>query len=103
MTSWLLLQLLLQLLLSSCSSEKVDKRAHDGFTIYLMVRAQRPRHYVSRLMLTLLWPVFRYSRTRDAHVLRLIGHWHGPVLKQERRQTERAYVGPDRRHHLALG
>jgi hypothetical protein len=68
-----------------------------------MIRVQRPRHYVSRLTLTLLSPWFRCSRSRDAHVLRVIGHWHGPVLKLERRSTARAYIGGDRRSHMALG
>jgi hypothetical protein len=50
-----------------------------------------------------LWPLFRYSRTRDAHVLRVIGHWHGPVLKLERRRTQRTFIGPDRRGRLIIG
>jgi hypothetical protein len=70
-----------------------------------MVRVQRHRHYVSQLTLTLLWPLIRYSRARDAYVLRVIGHWHGPVLKLERRRTQRGYAGPDRRgsRRIALG
>jgi hypothetical protein len=67
-----------------------------------MIRVQRPRRYVSRTTLTLLWPLFRYSHGRDAHVLRVIGHWHGPVLKLERRGTQRAYIGGDRRQ-MVLG
>jgi hypothetical protein len=68
-----------------------------------MVRMERPRHYVSPLTLTLLTPLFRYSRTRDAHVLRIVGNWHGPVLKPERRRTERSYIGADRRRRMAAG
>ncbi|HUY59384.1 MAG TPA: hypothetical protein VMV16_06705 [Solirubrobacteraceae bacterium] len=68
-----------------------------------MIRVQRRRRYVSRTTLTLLWPLVRYSRGRDAHVLRLIGHWHGPVLKLERRSTQRAFIGGDRRGRVAVG
>jgi hypothetical protein len=68
-----------------------------------MIRVQRPRRYVSQLTLTLLWPLVRYSPARDAHVLRVIGHWHGPVLKLERRRTQRAYIGSDRRRGAATG
>jgi hypothetical protein len=65
-----------------------------------MLRAERPRRYVPELMVKLLWPLFRYSHGRDAYVLRVIGHWHGPVLKIERRRGQRAYVGTDRRRFL---
>ena len=68
-----------------------------------MIRVQRPRRYVSHTTLTLLWPLFRYSRGHDAHVLRLVGHWHGPVLKLERPSTQRAFIGGDRRSRVALG
>ncbi|MCW2990399.1 MAG: hypothetical protein JWM73_993 [Solirubrobacterales bacterium] len=34
---------------------------------------------------TLARPFFRYSTTRDAYVLRVIGNQHGPVLTQRRR------------------
>jgi hypothetical protein len=67
-----------------------------------MVRAQRPRHYVSRGMLALARPLFRYSLSRDAYVMRVIGNTHGPVLRRERRHGEREHAGPERRH-LALG
>jgi hypothetical protein len=67
-----------------------------------MIRVPRRRRYVSQLTLTLLWPFFRYSHARDAHVLRIVGHWHGPVLRLERRRTQRAYIGGDRRGHAAL-
>jgi hypothetical protein len=66
-----------------------------------MVRAQRPRHYVSRATLALLRPLFRYSLSRDAYVLRVIGNTRGPVLRRERRHQHRDYAGPERRH-LAL-
>ncbi|MHB8691990.1 MAG: hypothetical protein ACYDHH_12160 [Solirubrobacteraceae bacterium] len=46
-------------------------------------RASRRRRQVGRLTLLLLRPVFRYSVTRDAHVLRLIGARRGPVLQEK--------------------
>lgn len=67
-----------------------------------MVRAQRPRHYVSRATLALARPLFRYSLSRDAYVMRVIGNTHGPVLRRERRHLARQHGGPDRRH-MALG
>ena len=67
-----------------------------------MVRAQRSRHYVSRATLALARPLFRYSLSRDAYVLRVIGNTHGPVLRRERRNKEHQYGGPERRH-MALG
>lgn len=66
-----------------------------------MVRAQRPRHYVSSMTLMLMRPVFRYSRSRDAYVMRLIGNSSGPVLRRERRRRQRDFAGAERRH-LAL-
>jgi hypothetical protein len=66
-----------------------------------MVRAQRPRHYVSRATLAMARPLFRYSLSRDAYVLRVIGNTHGPVLRRERRHQSREYAGPERRR-LAL-
>ncbi len=67
-----------------------------------MVRAQRPRHYVSRPALVLLRPLLRYSPTRDAYVLRLIGNARGPVFRRERRRAQREHSGPERRR-LVLG
>ncbi|MGD0196547.1 MAG: hypothetical protein ABSC56_01385 [Solirubrobacteraceae bacterium] len=63
-----------------------------------MRRRQRPRRYVSSHLLVLLLPLFRYSLTRDAYVLRLVGQRFGPVLRAERRRRSRsAYSGPERR------
>jgi hypothetical protein len=62
-----------------------------------MVRARRPRHYVSRFTLVLVRPLFRYSISRDAYVLRVIGNSHGPVLRRERRRVQREHAGPERR------
>jgi hypothetical protein len=67
-----------------------------------MVRAQRPRHYVSGITLALMRPLFRYSVSRDAYVLHLIGNSSGPVLRRERRRLQREFAGPERRH-LVLG
>jgi hypothetical protein len=67
-----------------------------------MVRAQRPRHYVSRTTLALARPLFRYSLSRDAYVLRLIGNTRGPVLRRERRTRQAEHAGSERRS-LALG
>jgi hypothetical protein len=67
-----------------------------------MVRAPRPRHYVSGITLVLLRPVFRHSLGRDAYVLRLIGNSSGPVLRRERRHRQREFAGAERRRP-ALG
>jgi hypothetical protein len=68
-----------------------------------MSREQRSRHYVPRLTLLLLVPVFRYSRTRDAYVLRVIGNSRGPVLRRERRRHQHEHLGPERRSRLVPG
>ncbi len=63
-----------------------------------MHTAQRPRKYVSPVALTVMRPMLRYSSTRDAFVLRVVGSYRGPVLRRERRiAPESAYDGPDRR------
>jgi len=65
--------------------------------------APRPRHYVSPAMLTALWPVLRYSETREAFLLRAVGGRVGPVLRPDRRarrRTDAAYAGPERRRTL---
>ena len=67
-----------------------------------MVRVPRPRHYVSGITLMLVRPLFRYSLSRDAYVLRVIGNSSGPVLRRERRRIQREFAGSERRH-LALG
>jgi hypothetical protein len=45
----------------------------------------RTRRYIGRRWLTLLRPLFRYSYSRDAFVLRGVGRSVGPVLRAERR------------------
>jgi hypothetical protein len=42
----------------------------------------RPRHQVPHWLLVLLRPFFRYSVTRDAYVLRVVGRRRGPVLRR---------------------
>jgi hypothetical protein len=44
--------------------------------------------------------LFRYSATRDAFVLRIAHGKTGPVLKRERRLSEDAYTGPERRQRV---
>ena len=58
-----------------------------------MRSAARPRRYIARYGLLVLRPLLRYSLTRDAFVLRLVGNSVGPVLRPERR-------GRVRRQHL---
>jgi hypothetical protein len=45
------------------------------------ITQQRPRKEVSPFVTTMGWPLFRWSRSRRAYVLRVVGHHHGPVLK----------------------
>jgi hypothetical protein len=51
-----------------------------------MRSASRPRRYVGRTWLLIFRPILRYSVTRDAYVLRLVGRSVGPVLRPNRRQ-----------------
>jgi hypothetical protein len=63
----------------------------------------RPRHYVAQHWLTLMRPCLRYSVTRDAFVLRLIGGTRGPVLRPDRRRRAKApFDGMDRRRASAV-
>jgi hypothetical protein len=63
-----------------------------------MRSAARPRRYVARLWLLALRPFVRYSATRDAYVLRVIGRRTGPVLRVDRRRRrQQSFVGADRR------
>jgi hypothetical protein len=66
-----------------------------------MRTAHRPRRYLSSPTLVVSRPFFRYSVTRDAYVLRFVGNKRGPVLRRDRRRTNREFVGPDRRQALA--
>lgn len=59
----------------------------------------RPRRYINRHWLLILKPILRYSATRDAFVLHLVGNSTGPVLRPDRRRRRRraAFDGVDRR------
>jgi hypothetical protein len=58
----------------------------------------RTRRYVGRHWLALLRPLFRYSYSRDAFVLRIVGRSVGPVLRAERRvRRDRPMDGVERR------
>jgi hypothetical protein len=63
----------------------------------------RRRRYVPSYALVIMRPLLRYSQTRDAYVLRIVGRRKGPVLRANRRQrrTPDAYSGPDRRQGIA--
>lgn len=61
----------------------------------------RPRRYLARHWFLVLRPVFRYSATRDAFVLRLLGNSTGPVLRVDRRSGHRSFEGVDRRRTQA--
>ncbi|HEY4426975.1 MAG TPA: hypothetical protein VGN08_02090 [Solirubrobacteraceae bacterium] len=62
-----------------------------------MRTVRRPRRYIDGQWLSLLAPAFRYSRSRDAFVLRGIGRSLGPVLRADRRGAQRPFKGADRR------
>ncbi len=55
-----------------------------------MRSASRPRRYVARHWLLPIRPLLRYSATRDAYVLRLVGRRVGPVLRIDRRSRRRS-------------
>lgn len=42
----------------------------------------RPRRYLPAWLFALLRPFFRYSQTRHAYVLRLVGRRMGPVIRK---------------------
>ncbi len=44
----------------------------------------RPRHTLAPATLSLLRPLFRYSTSRDAYILRGVGSRFGPVLAVRR-------------------
>jgi hypothetical protein len=44
-------------------------------------RFHRKRHTVGEATLTALRPLFRYSYSRDAYILRVVGARSGPVLR----------------------
>ena len=58
----------------------------------------RPRRYIPPQLLFLLRPLLRYSLTREAYVLRLVGGSLGPVLRPARRDCPE---GVERRARIA--
>jgi hypothetical protein len=63
---------------------------------------RRPRRYLARHWLALLAPVLRYSFSRDAYVLRVIGARTGPVFREDRRTGRHPGLpGPERRRTRA--
>jgi hypothetical protein len=63
-----------------------------------MRSASRPRRYVGRTWLLIFRPFLRYSVTRDAYVLRLVGRSIGPVLRPNRRHRRAdPFEGAERR------
>jgi hypothetical protein len=70
------------------------------------MRERRNRRYVSRYLLILLTPLFRYSSARNAYVLRLVGRQRGPVLREERRRRRsqtRVHRPVERRRSQGFG
>jgi hypothetical protein len=64
--------------------------------------ANRSRRYLARHWLLIIRPLLRFSVTRDAYVLRVIGRSRGPVLRPNRRtRRQRAFQGADRRGQAA--
>jgi hypothetical protein len=61
-----------------------------------MRTAPRKRRYIAPHWLTLLRPMLRHSRSRDAYIVRVIGAKAGPVLRVDRR-TGQPFDGVDRR------
>jgi peptidoglycan hydrolase-like protein with peptidoglycan-binding domain len=61
------------------------------------LRSQRQRHYIRRPTFLLVRPLLRYSTTREAYVLRIVGGRFGPVVRIDRRTEQRPVAGPDRR------
>jgi len=51
-------------------------------------RPKRPRHYIHPALLTVLRVGFRYSTSRDAFVMRLVGDRVGPVLRARDLQAD---------------
>lgn len=59
---------------------------------------KRPRRYVARRWLVVVRPVFRYSESRRAYILRFVGRKWGPVLREDRRRASHGlFEGVERR------
>ena len=69
-----------------------------------MRTVKRPRRYVPRPWLVALTPLMRYSESRDAYVLRLVGRQIGPVLRPDRRpRRPQPFDGVERRRAHTVG
>jgi len=66
-----------------------------------MRTVRRPRRYVAGHWLALMRPLLRYSHSRDAYILRLVGSRRGPVLRVDRRRAK-AFDGVERRRTPAV-
>jgi hypothetical protein len=66
-----------------------------------MRTARRTRRYIAPSLFVIVTPAFRYSRTRDAFVLRGVGSSFGPVLRIDRRSRQHQFNGADRRRPTA--
>ena len=64
------------------------RSAHPGAPV-LTVRQPRPRTYVRPAVLLALRLFFRFSASRDAYVLRIVGRRVGPVLRVQPRRGRR--------------
>ncbi|MGX6450027.1 hypothetical protein ACVU7I_18475 [Patulibacter sp. S7RM1-6] len=53
-----------------------------------MRTTQRPRRPLHPLLLGALRPLLRYSYTREAYVLRLVGNHRGPVFVRRRQAVD---------------
>ncbi|HEX3510205.1 MAG TPA: hypothetical protein VHT27_03810 [Solirubrobacteraceae bacterium] len=62
-----------------------------------MRTTHRPRRYLAQYWIFLLRPFLRYSPSRRAYVLRIIGSLHGPVLRVDRRTATFGFDGAERR------
>ena len=67
-----------------------------------MRRTHRTRRYTAQHWLVLAAPLLRFSQSRDAYVMRVLGTKVGPVLKPDRRAMNRRRLdGPERRQTRA--
>jgi hypothetical protein len=67
-----------------------------------MRTVKRPRRYVARHWIVVSRPLLRYSKGRDAYVLRMVGRKYGPVLRAERRSAHSYDGAHDRRRAAGL-
>jgi hypothetical protein len=66
-----------------------------------MRTVKRPRTYLAKHWLMAMRPFLRYSSSRDAYVLRVVGAQVGPVLRIDRRLSPRGFDGVERRRTSA--